>query len=654
MRLRVLDVPIDGLPPELDGLRIAHLSDFHLGVPSRGVRAVERAVAWVEERRPDLVCVTGDLLSRPRGEPRCWRCSSGSGTLRGARQPRSGAVARSVLAAGGAGRLAHGDAALRRVGRGRAARQPVELAGVDPRSWIAQALERLPGSSRRPAHPALPFPERARSGRGRALEPDPRRASARRADRPPVRARQAAARPSELRATQRGSTGGTARRCTSRRASGRHSCRSVSPPGPRRPSSFYDAPACMDGHSHISPDVLARYAADAAAEVRGVHTKQRRGAKVTGRGGRGARRASTTAPTSPPSRPRFSGASPTTSRRWPTPGPTRCTSSSTTCSDRAACRRICRPDQADARDGALGLPRVHLVAVARAAHDRQGPVDGAGRARLRRVRHRLLRRRRARARVDAVRAGAASRARRSCPAGRGPTTRCSSPAPTWSTRRARGCCSRSSSRRSARRATAARGLEAFSYRYREGESATSASGAQDGVPAGLPRRLRLPRVRAAGRSGSPARARRPAAGRRGPREHVLRVVRTPSACRSRCPRRRPSAYAAARSRARDELRDLDRVQRCALAEVVAGEEERESALDRRVAPDPPDEHLVAAGRLARRGEVLDAHATARRRAARAPARRRGRPRSRATPPRRGRPSPARARTSPGSAARAAP
>ena len=38
----------------------------------------------------------------------------------------------------------------------------------------------------------------------------------------------------------------------------------------------------MEGHSHISPEVLARYAADAAAEVRGVHTKQRRGAKVHG------------------------------------------------------------------------------------------------------------------------------------------------------------------------------------------------------------------------------------------------------------------------------------------------------------------------------------------------------------------------------------
>jgi uncharacterized alkaline shock family protein YloU len=38
----------------------------------------------------------------------------------------------------------------------------------------------------------------------------------------------------------------------------------------------------MEGHSHISPEVLARYAADAAAEVRGVHTKQRRGARVVG------------------------------------------------------------------------------------------------------------------------------------------------------------------------------------------------------------------------------------------------------------------------------------------------------------------------------------------------------------------------------------
>jgi uncharacterized alkaline shock family protein YloU len=38
----------------------------------------------------------------------------------------------------------------------------------------------------------------------------------------------------------------------------------------------------MEGHSVISPEVLARYALDAAAEVPGVHTKHRRGARVAG------------------------------------------------------------------------------------------------------------------------------------------------------------------------------------------------------------------------------------------------------------------------------------------------------------------------------------------------------------------------------------
>jgi uncharacterized protein len=70
LRTRVLEVEVEGLPPELDGLRIAHLSDFHLGVPSRGEKATADAVAWVAERRPDLVCVTGDLVSRRRGVPR--------------------------------------------------------------------------------------------------------------------------------------------------------------------------------------------------------------------------------------------------------------------------------------------------------------------------------------------------------------------------------------------------------------------------------------------------------------------------------------------------------------------------------------------------------------------------------------------------------
>jgi len=69
LRRRVLEVEIEGLPEGLDGFRIAHLSDFHLGVSSRGRVATERAVAWVAERRPDLVCITGDLVSHPRGVP---------------------------------------------------------------------------------------------------------------------------------------------------------------------------------------------------------------------------------------------------------------------------------------------------------------------------------------------------------------------------------------------------------------------------------------------------------------------------------------------------------------------------------------------------------------------------------------------------------
>jgi predicted MPP superfamily phosphohydrolase len=69
VRLRTLDVTLPRLPAEFEGLRVAHLSDFHLGRPSRGERAVEQAVEWVMERRPDLVTITGDLVSHPRAEP---------------------------------------------------------------------------------------------------------------------------------------------------------------------------------------------------------------------------------------------------------------------------------------------------------------------------------------------------------------------------------------------------------------------------------------------------------------------------------------------------------------------------------------------------------------------------------------------------------
>jgi predicted MPP superfamily phosphohydrolase len=74
LRTRTLEVEVVDLHAALDGVRIGHLSDFHLGARfSRGNRASERAVAWIADRRPELVCVTGDLVSHPRGEEQLRR-----------------------------------------------------------------------------------------------------------------------------------------------------------------------------------------------------------------------------------------------------------------------------------------------------------------------------------------------------------------------------------------------------------------------------------------------------------------------------------------------------------------------------------------------------------------------------------------------------
>ena len=39
---RVVDVPVQGLPPALDGLTILHLSDLHAGSPSLNLRTLTR------------------------------------------------------------------------------------------------------------------------------------------------------------------------------------------------------------------------------------------------------------------------------------------------------------------------------------------------------------------------------------------------------------------------------------------------------------------------------------------------------------------------------------------------------------------------------------------------------------------------------------
>ncbi len=62
-RPRVMHVPVPypGLPPELVGYRIAHISDLHCGPFSEG-RRVEAWVRRVNQLETDLVAVTGDLV----------------------------------------------------------------------------------------------------------------------------------------------------------------------------------------------------------------------------------------------------------------------------------------------------------------------------------------------------------------------------------------------------------------------------------------------------------------------------------------------------------------------------------------------------------------------------------------------------------------
>jgi predicted MPP superfamily phosphohydrolase len=145
VRLRELPLELPGLPPALDGVRIAHLSDFHLGVPSRGARAAERAVDWVVERAPDLVCITGDLVSRAAGQATLDRLLArlggtpyivlGNHDFALSRDPFSQPV---QLLEVGTGELLF-DRAVDVDVRG----VRVEIAGVDPRSWLAMRPSRF-------------------------------------------------------------------------------------------------------------------------------------------------------------------------------------------------------------------------------------------------------------------------------------------------------------------------------------------------------------------------------------------------------------------------------------------------------------------------------------------------------------------------------
>jgi predicted MPP superfamily phosphohydrolase len=61
-RLTEVDLPVTGLPRDLEGLRIVQLSDIHLG-PFMSARELVRLVDMANGTRPHLAVVTGDLIS---------------------------------------------------------------------------------------------------------------------------------------------------------------------------------------------------------------------------------------------------------------------------------------------------------------------------------------------------------------------------------------------------------------------------------------------------------------------------------------------------------------------------------------------------------------------------------------------------------------
>jgi predicted MPP superfamily phosphohydrolase len=66
-----LDVPLGDLPPHLDGLRIVHVSDLHLG-PTAHRGALHEAFDRVNALDPDLICVTGDIVDSARTDLDHW------------------------------------------------------------------------------------------------------------------------------------------------------------------------------------------------------------------------------------------------------------------------------------------------------------------------------------------------------------------------------------------------------------------------------------------------------------------------------------------------------------------------------------------------------------------------------------------------------
>jgi len=65
-----IEVPIKKLPPELDGFKIVHITDYHLGIVV-GEKDLERRAKHIASLDPDLLLITGDLVDEDPEELDC-------------------------------------------------------------------------------------------------------------------------------------------------------------------------------------------------------------------------------------------------------------------------------------------------------------------------------------------------------------------------------------------------------------------------------------------------------------------------------------------------------------------------------------------------------------------------------------------------------
>lgn len=71
VRCSRLELPVPGLPRSWSGLTVLHLSDIHPDSFRSNLRVLAKVVRWARKQAPDLVFLTGDILSHSQGSKAC-------------------------------------------------------------------------------------------------------------------------------------------------------------------------------------------------------------------------------------------------------------------------------------------------------------------------------------------------------------------------------------------------------------------------------------------------------------------------------------------------------------------------------------------------------------------------------------------------------